>query len=158
MSIVPEGDSYVHHLLEQLMEIEERLIPTGLHVLDRPFEPAELEDVVSLAAEFQPPEAVRPLRDRLASCKETNAVARALSGEYVVPAPGGDVIRNPSVVPTGRNVHGLNPAMVPSAVALRGAQRTTGALLERALQETGALPESVGLVLWGTDNLKTDGE
>ncbi|HEU0169150.1 MAG TPA: cobaltochelatase subunit CobN, partial [Chloroflexota bacterium] len=79
-------------------------------------------------------------------------------GQYISPSSGGDVIRNPGAVPTGRNLHGLNPALVPNRAAVAAAGRTVAALLERALADTGTYPESIGMVLWGTDNLKTDGE
>ncbi|MHB8620354.1 MAG: cobaltochelatase subunit CobN [Chloroflexota bacterium] len=153
-----EADAYVLELAGRLQELEERLIPTGLHVLDQPFGPSELEDVLSVAAQFQPADVVAGLRSELRRCDEIDAVVCALDGRYLIPSSGGDVIRNPSAVPTGRNLHGLNPALVPTPVALRDAARTVDALLRRFEDEQGGCPESVGLVLWGTDNLKTDGE
>ncbi len=158
MTTSMDPEQYIQRLQEQLREVEERLIPTGLHVLDRPFQPDELEDVLATASEFQPPEVIESLRQRLAACDETDALLDTLAGNYLTPSSGGDVIRNPDVAPTGRNLHGLNPGLVPNSVALRAAERTVNALLERAVAENGSLPESVGLVLWGTDNLKTDGE
>src|SRR5581483_11579699 len=151
-------DGYVLGLLEGLREIELRLIPTGLHVLDQPLPSSSVEDVLALAAEHQPPPVLARLRQELASCDEGEAILRALDGRYLPPSSGGDVIRNPAAVPTGRNLHGLNPALIPTAYALRAAVRAADQLLERAQAEQGAYPRSVGLVLWGTDNLKTDGE
>ena len=143
------------HLLDQLREIEERLIPTGLHVLD---EPGDLGDAVAMAAEHHPPGVVAQLEAALERPAEADAIVRVLAGRYLAPSSGGDIIRNPAAVPTGRNLHGLNPALVPNSHAMRQARRTVELLLERALADGGAYPESIGLVLWGTDNLKTDGE
>ena len=148
-------DQRVAELLDHLREIEERLIPTGLHVLD---EAGDLRDAVALAAEHHPPEVIAQLEADLQRLSESDAIVRTLGGRYVRPSSGGDVIRNPKAVPTGRNLHGLNPALVPNSYALRQAHRTVDLLLARASTDNGAYPESIGLVLWGTDNLKTDGE
>jgi magnesium chelatase subunit H len=142
-------------LLDALRDIEQRLIPTGLHVLD---ETSGLDDAIGLARDYHPPATIDALQAALQQPSEIDAIIEALGGRYIRPTSGGDLIRNPSSIPTGRNLHGLNPALVPSAYALRQARRTVGALLARAIDDTGRYPESIGLVLWGTDNLKTDGE
>ena len=88
---------------------------------------------------------------------ELEGLLRALDGRFVPPAPGGDVIRNPQVLPTGRNLHGFDPFRIPSAYALHDGARLAEQLLARHRADGHALPESVALVLWGTDNLKTEG-
>jgi magnesium chelatase subunit H len=105
-----------------------------------------------------------PVLERLASIDrllaedhETAAVIRALDGRYVRPAPGGDLLRNPAVLPTGRNLYGFDPFRVPSAFALRDGRRQAERLVERHRAEHGALPETVAMVLWGTDNMKSEG-
>jgi magnesium chelatase subunit H len=50
---------------------------------------------------------------------ELNGLLRALDGRYALPAPGGDLLRNPDVLPTGRNLHGLDPFKLPTAFATR---------------------------------------
>ncbi|HVA22876.1 MAG TPA: cobaltochelatase subunit CobN, partial [Chloroflexota bacterium] len=122
-------DQRVAELLDHLREIEERLIPTGLHVLD---EAGDLRDAVALAAEHHPPEVIAQLEADLQRLSESDAIVRTLGGRYVRPSSGGDVIRNPKAVPTGRNLHGLNPALVPNSYALRQAHRTVDLLLARA--------------------------
>jgi magnesium chelatase subunit H len=88
---------------------------------------------------------------------EMQGLMRALDGRYLAPAPGGDLIRNANVLPTGRNLHGLDPFRMPSAFAVRDGQRQADKLLARYQQDHQALPETVAMVLWGTDNLKTEG-
>ncbi len=88
---------------------------------------------------------------------EMQGLMRALDGRYLQPAPGGDLIRNPEVLPTGRNLHGLDPFRMPSAFAVLDGQRQAEKLLARYAQDHQALPETVAMVLWGTDNLKTEG-
>ena len=88
---------------------------------------------------------------------EMQGLLHALDGGYIAPAPGGDLIRNPEVLPTGRNLHGLDPLRMPSAYAVSDGRRQAERLLARHRADTGSLPESIAMVLWGTDNLKSEG-
>jgi magnesium chelatase subunit H len=45
----------------------------------------------------------------------------ALDGKYTEPGPGGDPIRNPAVLPTGKNIHALDPQSIPTQAALKSA-------------------------------------
>src|SRR4029077_13480913 len=69
-----------------------------------------------------------------------------------------DIVQNPQVLPTGRNTHAVNPYSVPSQVAFSRAKLTADALLHRYVEEHGRYPSAVALVLWGLDNIKTQGE
>ena len=82
---------------------------------------------------------------------------RALDGRFIRPAPGGDLLRTPAILPTGRNLHGFDPFRMPSAFAVADGARQAQRLLDRHLQDGQALPETVAIVLWGTDNLKNEG-
>jgi magnesium chelatase subunit H len=88
---------------------------------------------------------------------ELAAILHALDGGYTRPAPGGDVLRNPDVLPTGRNLHGFDPFKLPSSWALADGARQAQVIIDRHVADGNPLPESVALVLWGTDNLKTEG-
>merc|ERR1712028_241960 len=83
---------------------------------------------------------------------ELSGIMELLNGNFLMPAPGGDPIRNPDVLPTGRNMHALDPSSIPTQV--------TNKLLEKLKQEApdGEYPESIAFTLWGTDNIKTYGE
>jgi magnesium chelatase subunit H len=93
----------------------------------------------------------------LAEDHELPAILHALDGRFVRPAPGGDLLRTPAVLPTGRNVHGFDPFRIPSAFAVQDGARQAARLLERHVAGGNPFPESIALVLWGTDNLKTEG-
>ncbi len=94
---------------------------------------------------------------KLAEDHELPAIIRALDGGYIRPAPGGDLVRTPAILPTGRNLHGFDPFHIPSAFAVREGAHQAQIMLDRHLAETGEFPESVALVLWGSDNLKSEG-
>jgi magnesium chelatase subunit H len=88
---------------------------------------------------------------------EIRGLLTALDGRYMHPAPGGDVVRNPDVLPTGRNLHGFDPFRIPSAFAVQDGALQADKLIARFMDDGNPLPESVAIVLWGSDNLKSEG-
>ena len=235
-----ERDKRALELYEKVLEVEQRLIPTGLHVFGRASTHAEVADLLRMVSSFDRPEmGVRSLTDLIAEGlrlpsysillnesgasnqrmaererveailseaiarflatpgeadgagaaellneraavpidesrrvfavlagivkkldvnHEIDSLMRALKGEYIQPGPGADIIQNPKVLPTGRNTHAINPYSVPSSGAVRRAEPVIEALLARHLKEAGRYPASMAMVLWGIDNIKTEGE
>ncbi len=143
-------------LTAALFELETTLIPHGLHVIGAPPDAAARADMLDAAGIDDPPRRAA-LDALLAQDHEIPALLHALDGGYVRPAPGGDLMRNPDVLPTGRNLHGFDPFRMPSAFALADGARQAARLLARHAADGKGLPETVAMVLWGTDNLKTEG-
>ena len=71
--------------------------------------------------------------------------------------PAATCCATPAVLPTGRNIHGFDPFRIPSAFATRDGAQQAQRLIDRHAADGAAAPESVAMVLWGTDNLKTEG-
>jgi magnesium chelatase subunit H len=88
---------------------------------------------------------------------EIPALMHALDGTYTAPVVGGDLLRAPEILPTGRNIHAFDPFRLPSVSAIQSGQRAAQHLLDRHLQDGHPFPETIAIVLWGTDNLKTEG-
>lgn len=179
-----EATAEIAGLASRIAELEGTLIPQGLHVVGvPPSAEARVDTLLSVAEashgarpERSAVEALvagRPLDgsapdaailhdlaavDRLLrEDHETPAIVRALDGAYIHPAPGGDLLRTSAILPTGRNVHGFDPFRIPSAFAVADGARQAARLLERHAAEGLPFPESVAIVLWGTDNLKSEG-
>ncbi|MEK8031291.1 magnesium chelatase subunit H [Ideonella sp. DXS29W] len=93
----------------------------------------------------------------LAEDHELGGILHALDGRFLRPAPGGDLLRTPSVLPTGRNLHGFDPFRIPSAFAVQDGARQAERLLAAHEHAGHGQPESIAIVLWGTDNLKSEG-
>lgn len=237
---IAERDRKVLELYERLLEIEQRLIPTGLHVFGRAPGDGEITDLLFMVASFERPELdvasltelvaaglrlpsyvdllkesstsenhlrgreqveaivreaitlfisssgetgqqaasrflldrasvtqeqsskvfalLSALRSQLEKSNEMDGLVRALRGQYIEPGPGADIVQNPLILPTGRNTHAVNPYTVPSIAAVRRARPVADALLKRHLSESGRYPETMAMVLWGIDNIKTEGE
>jgi magnesium chelatase subunit H len=101
--------------------------------------------------------ALKPSAEHLAQDYEIGGILKALDGRFINPAPGGDLLRTPDVLPTGRNLHGFDPFKIPSKYATQDGARQAQRLLTRHVADGNPFPETVALVLWGTDNLKTEG-
>ena len=136
----------------KLLETEDALIPDGLHVLGRAPSEEEVQEHLSHMANQDPDELSR-VRMHLLGNAEMTGLMRALSGRYIAPVPGGDLIRSPEVLPAGRNIHAFDPFRMPTAYALKDGEEQAQVLLDAQKK----LPRSVALVLWGSDNIKSDG-
>jgi magnesium chelatase subunit H len=88
---------------------------------------------------------------------EIEGLLRGLEGRYLPPAPAGDLIRSPAVLPAGRNMHGFDPFRIPSHSAMADGARQADRLLAKHLSAGFRLPEAIAMVLWGADTLKTEG-
>ncbi|HEY9826610.1 MAG TPA: magnesium chelatase subunit H [Stenomitos sp.] len=100
------------------------------------------------------------IRNRLLQTSdELTNLLRGLNGEYIPAAPGGDLLRDgPGVLPTGRNIHALDPYRMPSPAAYERGRQIARQLIDQHLQEQGAYPETIAVMLWGLDAIKTKGE
>ncbi len=137
----------------RLYELERELIPQGLHVVGRGLE----GDALAAMLAALPEEDRQRAGDILAHDTEIPALIHALDGGFVLPTPGGDIAKNPDVLPTGRNIHGFDPFAIPSAHAMRDGVAQAERLVARHTADTGQMPHSIAMVLWGTDNLKSEG-
>jgi magnesium chelatase subunit H len=93
------------------------------------------------------------------STEELDSIVNALDGGYVLAAPGGDLLRDgPAVLPTGRNIHALDPYRMPSAGAWARGQLAAEEIIKQHKQSNnGEYPQTVAVTLWGLDAIKTRG-
>jgi magnesium chelatase subunit H len=177
----------IEALTQKVLELEYTLIPNGLHVVGEGHGAQQRADLLGAIAEAShdlklEPDVLASLaagtkasditsdpkllaafgdlfkaNEALARDSEIEGLIRALDGRYIRPAPGGDLIRTPAILPTGRNIHGFDPFRIPSAFALADGKAQAERMLQRHVDDGNGLPETVALVLWGTDNLKSEG-
>ncbi|AFY40187.1 cobaltochelatase CobN subunit [[Leptolyngbya] sp. PCC 7376] len=174
---------YFVQVYDYLQILEQRLFSSGLHVLG---EKPDGETIQSyLAAYFGdrlPEQTIKKIShgenvesgDRLPKLlqeaqqirdlllqtdDEITNLVKGLNGEYIPPAPGGDLLRDGmGVLPTGRNIHALDPYRMPSPAAYARGREIGKKIIVQHLEETGNYPETVAVMLWGLDAIKTKGE
>ncbi|KAG2423878.1 hypothetical protein HXX76_014932 [Chlamydomonas incerta] len=150
------GAAAVRSRLERLLEEE-----TG----QSPFEPP----AQAAAAAAKPTaeelgerldEAVKIRSLLLKNTQELEGLLQGLGGRYVPPEAGGDLLRDGSgVLPTGRNIHALDPYRMPSPAAMARGSAVAAAILEQhRAANAGAWPETCAVNLWGLDSIKSKGE
>ena len=184
-----DAERHADALRGKLAELEDALIPHGLHVAGQaPSEeeridtlaamphgdgPALPRDIIAeivngapaadiarrhkTAARQSDIETLEDINRLMVEDHELPALVHALDGGFIAPVAGGDLIRNTDILPTGRNIHGFDPYRLPSAFAVVEGRRHADQLLARHMQDGAPLPETVAMVLWGTDNLKSEG-
>ncbi len=184
------AETEIDALRIKLTEVEDALIPHGLHVAGQApdaeeridllaailpsndHEPVAQDAITSIVDGASPKEAalkngapaavdhlahLASVNELLLQDHEIPSLVHALDGGFIKPVAGGDLIRDTEVLPSGRNIHGFDPFKLPSAYAVADGKRQADRLLQRHLDDSGALPETVAIVLWGTDNLKSEG-
>jgi magnesium chelatase subunit H len=156
-------NDYLVNLYEYLQVLENRLFSSGLHILGEAPNEEELRSYLEayFGNELQSREEEEGLIKGLLSqtTDELTNLLRGLNGEYIPPAPGGDLLRDGAgVLPTGRNIHALDPYRMPSPAAYERGREIGQKIIAQHLQEHGAYPETVAVMLWGLDAIKTKGE
>jgi len=97
--------------------------------------------------------------EKLANNREIDNMIRALKFEFISPGLGGHPIRSPNVVPTGRNPYQFNPNQIPTPLACqRGEEIARQIIVCYQEDHDNCLPETVAVVLWGFETMKTQGE
>jgi cobaltochelatase CobN len=104
--------------------------------------------------------AAREVVPRLArTSDEIASVLRALEGRFVPAGPSGSPTRGlVNVLPTGRNFYSVDPKALPSELSHATGERLADDLLRRYLDDEGAYPETIGIVVWGTSAMRTGGD
>ncbi len=92
----------------------------------------------------------------LSNNTEWDSILTALEGGYVLP----NLIADPSYsdsLPTGRDPYAYDTTKMPSKAAWETAKDINENLLVKYYEEHGEFPELVGLIMWGTELLRTEG-
>jgi cobaltochelatase CobN len=89
---------------------------------------------------------------------ELESCLHGLNTEFIEPSLGGDVVRTPEVLPTGRNINQFDPNKIPTSTASERGAEIADNTIKGYLERDGKYPDSVGIVLWGFETTKTGGE
>ncbi|MFC4425123.1 cobaltochelatase subunit CobN [Deinococcus navajonensis] len=94
-----------------------------------------------------------------ATTEELSHLLAGLGGRYVPAGPSGAPSRGQAhILPTGRNFYAVDPRALPSQAAWTVGSQLAREVLARHLRETGSYPEHVAISVWGTSNMRTQGD
>lgn len=200
----------IEDISKELYRMKRRLIPDGLHIMDKTPEKEELSDyllgvlriereypsILKLIAakegkewdeltvtqksemekkallvirkildgrspDWMPKnylENIKEVTDSIYSSYESDGLLNALDGSYILPARGGDPIRDPDVYPTGRAMYAFDPRQIPTVTADSRGRIAADLIIKSYREKYANYPKRVGVVLWGFETLKTGGD
>ncbi|MHC1593857.1 MAG: cobaltochelatase subunit CobN [Methanotrichaceae archaeon] len=93
----------------------------------------------------------------ISSPNEIKGLLDALEAKYITPSVGGDILRSPDVLPTGRNFYSFDPRTIPTKEAYEIGRVTADELLVNYYEEHGEFPEKIAFVLWGIETMRNHG-
>lgn len=89
--------------------------------------------------------------------QEIQALLNGLNGGFVLPTPGGDVVRNPNTLPTGRNLFAVNAESTPGVRAWDEGKALAKAALEEYYRKHGTYPRKISYTFWAGEFIETEG-
>ncbi|MBW7902472.1 MAG: cobaltochelatase subunit CobN [Rhodocyclaceae bacterium] len=94
---------------------------------------------------------------QLAAAGEMNGLITGLAGKYIPTSYGGDPMKNPDALPTGRNLYGFDPSRVPSKQAWAAGKEAAEALIATHKAKTGKFPKKLAFSLWSIETMRHQG-
>ncbi|AUB58379.1 cobalamin biosynthesis protein CobN [Methanobacterium sp. MZ-A1] len=150
----------VEHYLEELAKT---MMPYGLHTFGQALEGDLLEQMIESIVSFDPVNRDNQtyrdeLRLKLSQNYEMENLLRALNGEYISASLAGSPIRKTDVIPTGMNFYSFDPRYAPDKASWEIGKKMADDLLQDFYNANGHYPESVGVVLWAIETMRTNGQ
>lgn len=96
----------------------------------------------------------RNLWNLLGHTGELDGYFTALQGRYVATSYGGDPVKNPDSLPTGRNLYGFDPSRIPTREAWQAGQQAAERLLKQHHDEQGKYPDKLAFTLWSVETMR----
>lgn len=153
-------------LHEYLEELAGRPTPFGLHSFGVAPEERYIESTAEAIAaqDASLDEAARRLRIgelkqllRESASRELDALVAGLAGRYIPAGLGGDPLRTPAALPTGRNFHSFDPRRIPDRNSYALGSQLASELIEDYRRRHGEYPDKLGFTLWGVETMRHEG-
>jgi cobaltochelatase CobN len=155
-------DSSLEKCKKYLDDLEADVTTLGLHTFGVAPEGDAFEGMIKAIVNFDPANRgalEAEIRANLENTtQEMDMILLALNAGYISPNIGNDPVRDPSVMPTGKNMVSFDPRKVPDKTSWEIGKKCADDLLASYYEEHGTYPESVGVVLWAVETMRTQGE
>lgn len=91
---------------------------------------------------------------KLGNDSELDGYFGALQGRHVPSSYGGDPIKNPDSLPTGRNLYGFDPSRIPTREAWEAGKVAAERLIEQHRELHGDYPNKLAFTLWSVETMR----
>ncbi len=85
---------------------------------------------------------------------EISALLAGLECRHIPTSYGGDPIKNPDALPTGRNLYGFDPSRVPTRAAWAAGREAFDQLLATHKAKAGKAPQKLTFTLWSVETMR----
>lgn len=156
-----DWETFRDDLPRRIQVLSRRRCKGCLHVLGRVPDAEATERYQAMLAEGMGgrPDPAALAADLGQAAQELTSVATALSGGFVDPGPGGSLLRGRrDVLPTGRNLFGIDLRRVPTEAAQAVGEELGAGLLRAHLEGEGKFPRRISIALWSSDVFQSEGE
>lgn len=152
-------DDAIEKVEHYILELQEKLIPYGLHTFGVSPDGESLNDLTEAICLASPEIKKEDMKQGLKECgnAEMASLLNALNGGYIAPGEGNDPVRNPEAIPTGRNFYGFNVDKVPSREAFLLGKKLADGMIQDYREKNGAYPDKLGIILWSTETQRNEG-
>lgn len=168
LGAMSDFSSMLDKVHEYLDEVEADVTPLGLHTfgvapqdipdtLDDPFEKM-VQAIISFDPENRSALADTIRENLRNTTEEMDMLLLSLNAGYIPPGMGHDPIRDPSIMPTGKNIVSFDPRTTPDKVSWEIGKKCADNLVSTYYAEHGSYPESVGVVLWAIETMRDGGQ
>lgn len=90
----------------------------------------------------------------LGAQNEMAALLAGLNGRHIATSYGGDPLKNPDALPTGRNLYGFDPSRVPTSAAWAAGKEALEQLLATHRRQSGRQPQKLTFSLWSVETMR----
>jgi|GEM_PF-643761 len=94
---------------------------------------------------------------RISPAAELDSMIKVLNGRYIPSGIVGDPLRSPASLPSGRNLHDFDPALIPTKAAWEVGKRLATQTMEAFKEKSGKFPEKVSIILWSGETGRSQG-
>ncbi|MDX8130181.1 cobaltochelatase subunit CobN [Methylomonas sp. OY6] len=161
-----EDEEQLEELEHYLKEIREKKVPMGLHTFGKAPDDAARQRFAEAIVARDPKLKGEALKQKVqATAKlladsanaEMNALMDALAGRYIPAGSGGDPLRNPDALPTGKDLYGFDPSRIPSEAVYNEGARLAEQVVADFKKQHGHYPERLVFNLWGVESSRHEG-
>ncbi|MBL4895228.1 MAG: cobaltochelatase subunit CobN [Emcibacter sp.] len=85
---------------------------------------------------------------------EGKSMINALNGMYIPSSTGGDPVRSPVALPSGKNLYGFDPSKLPTKAAWESGKQLTADLIQNFHTKNGRFPDKITFSLWSIEAMR----